>query len=247
MGQVLAEEPVSKGDAFTLLDMGLVHWETFIGVPKPSVAIDGYQKTLNPKNGVAVGLNDDPTKVFSVTEVDGLPVLRVSGEIDGALTSIDAFENYHLSLEYKWGQELSKNAVAKGRVLLPPGSTAKPEPVKASQPGSGILYHSTGEFGAISNAWMRGLEFPLDHGAAGEKPRGEWNTLEILTIGSRVVHVLNQQVVLVLDKARQGADDKKGAPLSAGKIQIQSEGAEIFYRNIKIRAIQEIPESYLKK
>ena len=35
-------------------------------------------------------------------------------------------------------------------------------------------------------------------------------------------------------------------PLTKGKIQIQSEGAEVFYRNIAVRPITAIPDEYLK-
>jgi len=34
-------------------------------------------------------------------------------------------------------------------------------------------------------------------------------------------------------------------PLKQGKIQLQSEGAEVFYRNILIQPIQEIPATIL--
>ena len=35
-------------------------------------------------------------------------------------------------------------------------------------------------------------------------------------------------------------------PLSKGNIQLQSEGAEVFFRKMEIREIDEIPEEYLK-
>lgn len=35
-------------------------------------------------------------------------------------------------------------------------------------------------------------------------------------------------------------------PLSKGKIQIQSEGGELFVRNIRIRPIDQIPDELLK-
>jgi hypothetical protein len=38
--------------------------------------------------------------------------------------------------------------------------------------------------------------------------------------------------------------DGRTAPLRKGKIQIQSEGAEAYYRNIQIRSITEIPSEY---
>jgi len=39
-------------------------------------------------------------------------------------------------------------------------------------------------------------------------------------------------------------DKEEIYPLSQGKIQLQSEGAEIFYLNIRIRAIDVIPAKF---
>ena len=78
-----------------------------------------------------------------------------------------------------------------------------------------------------------------------EKPSGEWNTIELLTVGQTSVHVVNGKVVMVLTNSRHMVKDKE-TPLTKGKIQLQSEGAEIFYRNIAIRSITKIPEEYLK-
>ena len=38
--------------------------------------------------------------------------------------------------------------------------------------------------------------------------------------------------------------DGKEVPLVKGKLQLQSEGAEVFYRNITIRPITEVPSSF---
>jgi hypothetical protein len=40
--------------------------------------------------------------------------------------------------------------------------------------------------------------------------------------------------------------DGKETPLTKGKIQIQSEGAEVFYRNIAVRPMASIPPEYLR-
>jgi hypothetical protein len=78
-----------------------------------------------------------------------------------------------------------------------------------------------------------------------EKPSGEWNTIDIYCFEDTSVHVVNGEVVMVLYYLREpnGTADK---PLTKGKIQIQSEGAEVFYRNLEIEKITRLPESYLK-
>jgi hypothetical protein len=51
--------------------------------------------------------------------------------------------------------------------------------------------------------------------------------------------------VMVLTGSRQVVDGKE-VPLTKGRIQLQSEGAEVFYRNIALRPISKIPDDYLK-
>jgi len=54
-----------------------------------------------------LGLNNDPNQVFSVVEKDEMAALRVSGEGYGGISTLKEFENYHLTLEFKWGQNNS--------------------------------------------------------------------------------------------------------------------------------------------
>lgn len=51
---------------------------------------------------------------------------------------------------------------------------------------------------------------------------------------------MNGKVVMVLENSIQIDNDKR-RDLTKGKIQLQSESAEIFYRNIQIRHIDRIP------
>jgi hypothetical protein len=57
-----------------------------------------------------------------------------------------------------------------------------------------------------------------------EKPRGEWNLLELVVQGNHVKQFVNGTL------ANEGSE----AYPSSGKILFQSEGAEIFFRNIKL-------------
>src|SRR5262249_39667801 len=61
-------------------------WDTWLAVP---------QGEKEP-----VGLNKDPDKVYTVVDVDGKPAIRISGQVFGALTSKDEFENFHVKLEF---------------------------------------------------------------------------------------------------------------------------------------------------
>lgn len=78
-----------------------------------------------------------------------------------------------------------------------------------------------------------------------EKPAGEWNTIDLYVFGDTAVHVVNGKVTMVLYRSRRPVAGGY-EPLKKGKIQIQSEGAEVFYRNIRMLAIDGIPAEFLK-
>ncbi|WP_233246067.1 3-keto-disaccharide hydrolase [Coraliomargarita sinensis] len=207
--------------------------------------------------------------VFSVVEMDGDRVIRISGEINGSLATQEAFENYHLRLVFKWGDNVY------------------------SKRNSGLLYHSFGEFGEAHGTWMPNIELQLMHGNLGdtylmantaceipavknpeskqwiytpaterthfgqhangrlirkmqdaEKPLGEWNVVDLYCFGTTAVHVVNGVPVMA---NYETATHQDGAlkPLTSGKIQVQSEGAELFIKSMEIKPIASIPPEVL--
>jgi hypothetical protein len=70
-----------------------------------------------------------------------------------------------------------------------------------------------------------------------DKPQREWNLLEVYAVGDDSVHVVNGQVVQVAKDARL----KDGTPLTRGQIQIQSEAAECFYKDMTLSSIDDFP------
>ena len=76
-----------------------------------------------------------------------------------------------------------------------------------------------------------------------EKPQGEWNTLELICFEDKSIHIVNGQVVMILKNSRYIQDGNKIA-LQKGKIQLQSEAAEVFYKDIEIRKLEFLPEAY---
>jgi len=75
----------------------------------------------------------------------------------------------------------------------------------------------------------------------GEYPTGEWNTLDLYCYDDTSMHVVNGVLTMVLQNLCQPDDHGGVIPLTKGKIQIQSEGAEVFYRKIEIRPIDRLP------
>ncbi|HVJ03930.1 MAG TPA: DUF1080 domain-containing protein [Sphingomonas sp.] len=74
-----------------------------------------------------------------------------------------------------------------------------------------------------------------------ERPVGEWNTLDLYVVGDRAVHVVNGvPVAEARDLARIALDGTR-QPLTHGHIQLQSEGAETWFRAITVEPIRSLP------
>jgi len=82
----------------------------------------------------------------------------------------------------------------------------------------------------------------VQHSQDFEKP-GEWNTLELICFGDKSIHIVNGHVVMALSKL-VSKDGDVLKPLIKGRIQLQSEAAEVFYKDIEIRKIDSIPDKY---
>lgn len=209
---------------------------------------------------------EDPNKVFTVR--DG--VIHVSGEEFGGFATKEAFADYHLIAEWRWGEKTSGARKDKAR-------------------DSGILLHCVGPDGAAGGHWMESQECQIIEGGCGdllmvggkskpslscevrigadkqfyyekggklvtrdsgrynwwgrdpswkdrvdfrgardvEKPRGEWNRMEVVCDGDSITNIVNGYVVNVGTKSS----------LTKGKIQFQSEGAEIEFRKIEVRPL----------
>ncbi len=76
-----------------------------------------------------------------------------------------------------------------------------------------------------------------------EKPTGEWNTVELVCFGGDSIHIVNGKVVMRLHGPLR-IDGPQPIPVTAGPLILQSEGAELYYRDVEIRPITEIPAEY---
>ncbi len=81
------------------------------------------------------------------------------------------------------------------------------------------------------------------HAGDFENPVGEWNQVELICFEDKSIHIVNGHVEMVLKNSRQ-IENGKIIPLVGGKIQLQSEGAEVYYKDIEIKSIDAIPEPY---
>jgi hypothetical protein len=200
---------------------------------------------------------------------DGEPAIRISGEVFAILVTEKEFEDYHLKLQFKWGTEkypprktkkrdsgILYHSIGKegawGGVWMKSLECQVQEgdcgdyisvdtvsvEIQAIRDETHKLYlHTPG-----SDTLTFSVERSYCHKSEDyENASGEWNTMEIYTLGGKAVHVVNGKVNNRLSNSRYFSDDKE-LPLSKGKIQLQSEGAEIFYRQIEIKNIEKIPD-----
>lgn len=72
-----------------------------------------------------------------------------------------------------------------------------------------------------------------------EKPHGEWNDIELITYEGRSIHIVNGKVVMRLFNSRLEQDNH---PLTCGKIILQSEGAEVFFKDLYLKDIKKLPK-----
>ena len=203
-------------------------------VPMTAVADDKPTPLFNGKDLTGWRTYVDP-KAKTATPAKDLAriengVMIVPGEVMGGIITNDEYENYTLSLEWKWGEKVTKAR------------------------NSGVLVHVSGP----DSVWPKSIEAQLAAGKAGdlwvvsgfkadgeasrkdpktgrryfrskndiEKPIGEWNRYDITCKNNTVTLAVNGEVVNVA----QNTEANKG------KILLQSEGAEIHFRNIVLKA-----------
>lgn len=176
-----------------------------------------------------LGRNNDPEGNFKIQ--DG--ALHIEGKTFGYVATEQSFANYYLKAVFKWGRHQHA-----------PRATGKRD--------SGILYHfapteedkvwpksiecqvqeeDCGDFWCVgtmvetTNSWKN--EWGMKHitrTANFENPADEWNTIEIICNGDQIEHYVNGHLV----------NSGTKASVTSGKILLQSEGAEIYYRSVEL-------------
>src|SRR5262245_28918770 len=127
-------------------------WTTWMRQPEPTSEVAGLKRGADGKYVEPIGSGRDPLKVFTVVgDADGRPAIRISGEAFGELRSKQSFKDYHLRLQFKWGQK-----------KWPPRD--RPETAR----DSGLLYHVHAEPGAEGRTWARSIELQIQEHDVGD-------------------------------------------------------------------------------
>jgi len=106
------------------------------------------------------------------------------------------------------------------------------------------MAHETQPFRPIGTNQEEGYDFYCLRSNNYENPHGEWNTLDLICHKGKSLHIVNGEVVMILQNSRYYNEAGEAIPLIKGKIQLQSEAAEVFYKDIKIRPLEELSEEH---
>jgi putative membrane-bound dehydrogenase-like protein len=175
---------------------------------------------LNPEHS----LTDKHAEAWSFSDNQ----LHVTGKGWGALVTHKSYHDYHLVLDYKWGEHSYGERADRAR-------------------SSGLLIHGQAQEANINENNLNGIQILLTEGASGyfgkndkpagwkdergfrktndvENPVGEWNRLEVICQGENIRTLLNGKTVQQLSNS--GKRD--------GTISLQSRGAEIRVRRFEL-------------
>lgn len=152
--------------------------------------IEPKSKVITPFNGT--NLEDFTTwlreqdrfehsEAYSV--VDG--TIRIAGKGMGYIATVNAYRNYHLSIEYRWGERTDGSKHVRN---------------------SGILLHATGPEGNARGTWMASVEVQLAQGCEGDLIviRGEDDA------GKTIPVTLSSRTIIAEDNRTRWRED--GAP-----------------------------------
>jgi hypothetical protein len=191
--------------------------------------LDGWYTWLQGK-----GRNNDPDHIFTVEE-NGL--IHDMGTTLGYIMTNQSFQNYHLILDFKWGEKKwpprENNKRDSGICYNIPED--EPDSIWPQSVECQIQETDVGDFWLLGNSTIQvdgKQNAPTKYTQIvkkkdAEKPYGEWNTVEVISFNGKCTHIVNGVVV----------NYGENASLVGGRILLQSEYAEIFYRNIKIRKL----------
>lgn len=200
------------------------------------------------------GLNTDPTHIFEVEH----GVIHISGDGFGYLITRESYRNFYLRADFKWGVGtfLERKGQARDSGIL--FNVQGEQKVWPRSIEFQINEGGTGDFWMTDGAALTGLDgnrvtgrvvgppgsakmIPHFHKGSFanvtgvrdptgelERPYGQWNRLELVSQNGHILQYVNGKL------ANEGTAP---SPVE-GRILFQSEGAEVYFRNLKVYSLR---------
>ena len=205
-------------------------------LPAGQAGDDGWTKLFNGKNFDGWRIFLDPKKKADADKIwrveEGIIVCE--GSVNGYLITEKDYDNYVLKVEWRWGKKGPAKGKRNSGVFVHVHGPDKiwPKAIEAQ-----LMADHAGDFWLVDNFKLKvdpsrqdpkisRHYYRMKDGV--EKDIGEWNQYEITCKGDTIKLKINNQVV------NEGTE----AEASKGKILLQSEGAEIHFRNVMLKALK---------
>ncbi len=165
--------------------------------------------------------NADPSKTWMAK--DG--VIHCTGEPAGYIRTDKKFSNYHLQLEWRWAGKPGNSGVL---LHVQDKDEVWPKSIEAQ-----LMHENAGDFWVIGGTDFQEHTDKDDRRVpkrekSSEKKPGEWNQYDIWCVGDTIRLFVNGVL----------QNEATKCTVTEGYIALQSEGAPIEFRNIKLRKIE---------
>ena len=220
--------------------------------------LDGWYSYLDSS-----GKNKDPNGVFKVENgmIHILDVPMSDGKSDnGYLATTQEFSNVRIHVEYKWGtKRASEGKRNSGLLYLAVG----PDRVYPTSLECQIEETDVGDLwivnGASVTAFFSAPSFPMydDDRQSGTRVRSApgdslrvlksgdfenrdgWNSVDVILQGDQSTHLVNGRIVNHARDIQQPdpANPSRMIPLKSGRILLEAEGSEIWFRNVRVKPL----------
>jgi hypothetical protein len=255
-----------------LLDKSLSKWEIYQSFRHKNGYKGEAPKDANGELIKPVGYNKNEGNEFSTINENGELILKIGGDIYGDLFTNEEYQNYDLKLKVKWGdkkweprinevkdsgllyhsqgecgveywrtwmlsQEFQVTEGGMGDYWSQASSRAD---VKARKDGKDYFFDNNGPLTAFGSGTSNGN---FCHAGTDAEIKEGWNELELITYGDKAIRIVNGKVVMALSNSRYMVGNE-AKPLIKGKLQLQCEAAEVYYKDTMIAQIDRIPAEY---
>ena len=149
----------------------------------------------------------------------------------GLLRTKESYENYVLTLQWRWTESIAGDSGVFVHTTDEDGSFGHPKSIEIN-----LFRDHAGEFMAwgpdldVSNEDQRKMNhvYKIMTDESAEKEMGEWNRLEITCKGNEILVKVNGKLV----------NHATNCTVSKGAICLESRGTLLFFRNVKLTPIK---------